>query len=532
MRLPKHTNPSASRRSRAPYNFVPAPEVVVPAPALPLHDSYDPQRHSGVIHCTLTTATPLYTRSALEPNEYGRRQAKDKPEFFYVDPDTKLPVIPGSSLRGVLRTLVEIITYSKLQPVTNRQLFFRTMDGSSVMHAYSHRVGFAPGDSRIRGGIFYADGEKYEIQPCLVARARYDENSEPPLLFGQRVWTGAGPQRMPNWDLQHKAVWVKLHADATRNLFWFQFADKIRDRQPTSPGFYPGTLVITGWAPKKRGEFVFVETRESRIEVDERFVQDFESDDQISQWQGDAFPLGKPAVADRSRSGGLRNGEPVFYMIENGRLIFGRAGKFRLPYAHAPVDMLPNYGLRHAPLPIADVVDMAEAMFGRVDEQASIDAQIAGRIAVGDAHVAAVGEFGDWAAPEGGHLPKVLNSPKPTAVQHYLTQDRPESEKTLRHYDDSPEDTTLRGHKLYWHKQENLATEMWAEPEGTEPGNLHTGRIRPVAAGVTFAFNLWFENLADEELGALLWMLKMASHDRYRLHLGLGKPYGLGTACA
>ena len=58
---------------------------------------------------------------------------------------------------------------------------------------------------------------------------------------------------------------------------------------------------------------------------------------------------------------------------------------------------------------------------------------------------------------------------------------------------------------------------------------LYTGPVRPVAAGVTFEFDIWFENLTDEELGALLWMLRMASHDAYRIKLGLGKPYGLGT---
>ncbi len=529
MAIPEHTNPSRERRASAPYNFIPVPDVIVPAQDLPPRDRYHAGRHTGAFHCKLTTKTPLYTRAALEPGD-DVREVKDKSDFFYVDPETKRPVIPGSSLRGVLRSLVEVITYSKLQPVTDRWLFFRTMDGSSVMNAYQNRVGLRPQDNRIRGGIFYTDGENHSIQPCLVARVPYDEDGF--TIFGENVWTGSGPNRRPNWALQYRDVWFKYHPEALKNIYHFRPVVAIKDTSTQEKGFVKGVLVITGWAPKKKGEFAFVKTSASPIKVLDEFVRNFETEGQISQWQEKAFPLKKPPGANRRLPGGLRNGEPVFYMQDkkSGVIILGRASKFRIPYLHTPREMLPAYADENgAPLLLPDLVDMTEAMFGRVDEVAKHLPQIAGRVFVGDAHVPGQEPFTSWDEPPRRHRLKILNSPKPTAVQHYLTQDQPDSEKTLHHYDDDPSETILRGQKFYWHKRPDLQQSDWSEERDQSKSNLYTGPVRPVAAGVTFEFDFWFENLTDEELGALLWMLRMASHEAYGIKLGLGKPYGLGT---
>jgi len=541
MSIPTHQNPSREHQARAPYNFVPVPEVVVPAQDLPERDRYYANRHTGRIHCTLTTQTPLYTRAALEADdEY--REVKDKPDFFYVDPATKRPVIPGSSLRGVLRSLVEIVSYSKLQPVTHQWLFFRTMDGSRVMTAYGNRVGLNPQDNKIRGGIFHTDGEHHSIQPCLVARVPYEEGSDY-KISGHYVWTGKKPNLSPDWQLQHTSIWVKPAEGATKDLFHFRFAEGVESSQPNKTGYFSATLVITGWAPerkiwengqvirvdKKKGEFAFIQTREKRIPVDDKFVRDFETEGQISQWQANAFPLDEPDGAHRKLPGGLRDGEPVFYMKQDDdKVILGRAGKFRLPYKNTPREMLPDWGAEHG-MPTPNLVDIAEAIFGRVDEQAQLQPQLAGRVYVGDAHVPGERAFTEWVELPPNDRLKILNSPKSTAVQHYLTQDAPNDIKTLRHYDDSSAETTLRGHKLYWHKNGKLKKEDWAEVPVPAKKNLYTGPVRPVAPGVTFEFDLWFENLGGEELGALLWVLRLASHEHYRIKLGLGKPYGLGT---
>ncbi len=118
MTWPQHQDPGNRREAKAPYNFVPLPEKVHRVADPPRLDVYHTDgRHTGWLDCSLTTASPLYVRCGLRPDQVGKVEAKDLPDFFYTDPDSLDPVIPGSSLRGMLRALVEIVSYSKVQPV-------------------------------------------------------------------------------------------------------------------------------------------------------------------------------------------------------------------------------------------------------------------------------------------------------------------------------------------------------------------------------------------------------------------------------
>lgn len=53
--------------------------------------------------------------------------------------------------------------------------------------------------------------------------------------------------------------------------------------------------------------------------------------------------------------------------------------------------------------------------------------------------------------------------------------------------------------------------------------------MQPLRAGVEFDFRVRFDNLSNEELGALLWVLQLGADSRYRLKVGMGKPLGMGA---
>ena len=53
-----------------------------------------------------------------------KKQVKNIPDFFYTEERSK-PVIPGSSLRGMLRSLLEIVSYSKMKWVTDEKLLLQ-----------------------------------------------------------------------------------------------------------------------------------------------------------------------------------------------------------------------------------------------------------------------------------------------------------------------------------------------------------------------------------------------------------------------
>src|SRR5207247_6214159 len=64
------------------------------------------------------------------------------------------------------------------------------------------------------------------------------------------------------------------------------------------------------------------------------------------------------------------------------------------------------------------------------------------------------------------------------------------------------------------------------DPVSTE----HT-LFKPVRSGISFTFRLYFENLSDEELGALCWALHPLGDEQktFCQQLGMGKPLGMGA---
>ncbi|GAB4444699.1 MAG: TIGR03986 family CRISPR-associated RAMP protein [Chloroflexi bacterium OHK40] len=582
MPLPKHIYPvPEDREALAPYNFVPLPERVVLAqelpqseqgadPRLPRQDSYLAGRHTGRLVCSLVTETPLYVRCGYTPQEfaeYGGRafyeltpeQQQERARFFAHD-DPSAPVIPGSSLRGMLRSLVEVVAYGKMGRVFDRQLFYRSVADRNYQRLFVEDYGqvqVAPNPrascyrTLVRAGYLCQRDGRFVIEECDFARIDHHAHNPRglaaiPLLPGQPLMYGHGASRKPNWTYQHRRIYVVC--DATDRDYFFQQTPRHPDlylrfrgvRQAsftsgTIAGAVPGTLVITGHMQNKHMEFVFLQPNGIEHPVDPSLIERFEDDDQITQWQESAFERDRPTPGSRRADGLLRDGEPVFFLLDaNGSLrFFGRAQLFRLPYGTAPYDFLPQEQRED------ESIDIAEALFGfvRQRQQAGDRPQTgAGRVFVGDAQFVTARDA-VWLDEI---TPRILAIPKPTTYQHYLVQPHHTGARRahLLRYDSTTGATTLRGHKLYWHRGAvgvDDVREHDAEKIAQAPKQFT--RMKPVQAGVTFRFDVHFENLSDVELGALLWVLRLcddtwqAEQKRgpYRFALGMGKPFGMGS---
>ncbi len=561
---------------------------------------------------TLTTRSPLYIRGPVLAKDFPHQEEKDspvknKPEFFHTG-DERKPVIPGSSLRGMLRALLEIVSYGKMQWVSEKQLFFRTVDDSAVGSYYNHRMveelGIvhstghppAPGyHAQVEGGFFRVrkDGT-YFIEECTVARVDtpdllrlfgLTDSRDLYELDGRDLYerTARNPNQTPKWLYQHREIWADI--DGTEKDYFFpkQFTtDRNNRRRMRHPDLYlrfrrarnlavariqgkrSGKLVLTGHMNYKHLTFLFVplEQPTTPIEVpndpreqdpNKRLVDRFHDDDQLTQWQKKAFSAGSPPTGQpRQKDGHLRDGDPVFFLRDENRnlVFFGRAQMFRLPYTRSPFDLV-DPSLRSA-----RHIDYAEALFGFVrtsrqleelgtvmPRQGDKQRAYAGRVIVTDA-VLRSDPANIWLAGDFDSKiePRILATPKPTAFQHYLTQQHPDVKGKLDHYDSTPPDsdkTTIRGHKLYWHQglgtDQGLTLEQIRaaikEPSQPIQGDTQHTRFKPLKPGVQFSFRVYFENLSDRELGALCWTLHPHGEQgrRYCHHLGMGKPLGLGT---
>lgn len=174
---PKHISkvPDA-RKAIAPYNFVELPEKVVEvtAESLPQENRYylqNEKRYTGRIECTLTTESPLYIRCGLTKEEFECGvETKDLSDFFYTNPLEKYtkPVIPGSSLRGMLRNLVEIVSFSKLDKVSDAQkFFFRAVAAERddpLKDEYVNHLGKQ--GKNVKAGYLQKQGDKWFIRPA------------------------------------------------------------------------------------------------------------------------------------------------------------------------------------------------------------------------------------------------------------------------------------------------------------------------------------------------------------------------------
>lgn len=534
MSLPKHNNPSQEEDwALAPYNFVPLPEQVVTVDDLPDQDEY--QGHSGYIECLLTTETPLYTRCMMNPDFFRRwgdkafydledDQKKERAHFFHIE-EAQKPVIPGSSLRGMIRTLVEIITYSKVQPVSEDPLVYRAV-GDTTRHGLNYRGRIMREDKDkhytplIQAGYMEKGPDGWRIRPAQTINgtifARIRIKDIPANLTklencqnAQRIYIQPGPYQYQNV----RGDFLKI-----------KYTRVVRVSATPADTLIDGTLASSGKMFSKRTEAVLFPPDEDaacRL-IPDKLEQLYR--EQISPEQKKL--LGEEGV--------LNEGQPVFYLVEDGKLrFFGHTMMMRLPYRQAPCDLVPEHLRREAD------VDMAEAIFGYAKEKGKQKAY-AGRVFVTDAELAPAQQPNIWLS-ESHIIPKILAGPKPTTFQHYLVQTEPDPQlarhtrkgdpryvKELSDYTDP--NTVIRGHKLYWHKGKISLADIQEPEKISDEDKQHTW-IRPVDAGVEFKFKLHFENLTDAELGALLWALSLPGEagQEYRHKLGMGKPLGLGT---
>jgi CRISPR-associated protein (TIGR03986 family) len=567
----KHlSNVPENRKAIAPYNFVELPEKFIEARLpLPEGDRYHSDRHTGKIQCTLMTESPLYIRCGLTLEEFNDgKEAKDLPEFFYTNSAKKStkPVIPGSSLRGMLRALLEIVSFSKIERVTKNKLFYRSLGDPALKDIYTSnfveeipQVQHPPHPkapcyaTKVRAGFLHRLNNSYVIEECHFGRIdRSSLNGILPNTSGnpnaptKPLYKGSGPGRIPIWDYQNKIIYVKTDHQEKDYFFPKQFNQNnqrhpdlyLRYRKVHTASFEKfdgcqvGTLVITGDMQHKHLEFVFLHENFDKYPVSEEMIRHFQDNDQITKWQADAFKKDKPTLNCRQKDGYLRDKDPVFFLLnDDGTVRFlGRAQMFRLPYDLSPRDLIPKT------LQDQSKTDIAEAIFGYVDGKAPRDPSRAGRIFFENAHCTSTENIWWKGNFEQTITPKILASPKATTFQHYLVETSTERNK-LRHYSPKPneEQTTIRGHKLYWHKGHEPVIEL-----ATEASDSQKTQIKPINRGVSFKFDIHFENLNDVEFGALLWVLSLSSDkaqslgigkagEQYCFSLGMGKPLGMGS---
>lgn len=526
--LPTHTDPQPNNIAKAPFNFVPLPEqVFIPQVEKPTFDRFEMNRHSGYIDLNITCETPTYVKCGIDPSKDPPDAKDPKTRDFFHQGNPSNPVIPGSSLRGMIRVLVEVMSFGKMQWLSDKKLVYRAVGDSSSLGDYYRKqmLGFTSNypSRNIKAGYLKRDKQdQLFIQPALEPRG-YGESFV-------RVKYGAVRHIVkPNQVGVYDAGWVMPVKREKHGTWSYPLATEISPEQDPNKKMVRGWLVVTTGLgnpnnPKgtdKRMHYIVYEPdpdKTKAIPVPRRMWITFQDDEKT-----DTRDNRRKIKENLMRS----EGDPVFYLLDDDKnlVYFGTTMLFRLPYPRSIKEFVPDH------LRDESVLDLAESIFGTVRDHKEIGPAIRGRVSFGDCKWIDDGSCPFWQEPnrrgngdKRDVSPKILGTPKPTAFQEYLTQDQPNNRNMLRHWGNKPRDTTIRGHKFYWHKP--WTKDDYWEPQPRYESSQHVV-IRPVKQDAKFQGRIRFDNLTSLELGALLTAINLPPYMRHKI--GMGKPLAMGT---
>lgn len=218
----------------APYNFVPLPSAIVPV-------DDGPQCYSGYLELTITAETPIFIR-----------KHKDSSAFFQMNDG---PFIPGSSLRGLTRAMVELVSFSALgkDQFSDKQFSFRSMADMvpGLRDAYKAVLPSNREDKDYLAGYLHHDPTQrsYYIRPAeYVQKFDSEEGPRSPQFEGRvcRVYSGRIQGKKHQWRLgppqPEKRVEVSWEAerayrdDATRQKD-YKVLKKAQEREYQTTGY-------------------------------------------------------------------------------------------------------------------------------------------------------------------------------------------------------------------------------------------------------------------------------------------------------
>lgn len=504
---------------KSPYNFVPAPtesEVYKPDWAHQVsHDIPFSDGQSGEITLKITAETPIFIRNGHAKPKDGEEVTS---EFSHVMVNgQKQYFIPATSIKGMLRNVLEIMSFSRMKQVDDDK--FAVRDLSSNDNFYMKQMK-SSGGNKTHAGWLIEDAEgNWQIIDCgEPGRINHQELKDKKGLSFRDDFLNKEPKNDDEKTAKHKY-------DLASKQSGFSFVDTFSTVQQDtrlkafySPDGKKGTIVFTGQPGKRKEEgtdkkryngkfyeFVFFESEDISIHLTEKQKQEFlfvyndnKKDDVSKDW---AFWREK-----------LKKGErvPVFFKMDKSKIVhFGLSYLYKLPYKKSIHELLPfsTYNSENG-------LDLTESIFGKIGKSEKEDS-LKGRVYISHA-------FSKNAKPHTKHKEEIFGSPKPSYFPFYLQQ----SNEGNPYIDYSSKINTLSGFKRYpVHKKEKSFPYT---PKQLKNKKIFSQFI-PLEKDTTFECKIRFHNLRKVELGALISAITFhGNNNRLSHNLGAAKSFGYG----
>lgn len=471
---------NSTNRFVNPYNFIHLPEKKASA-----YKASD--RHTGVIHYTITTETPLFIPNSS--SETAFKESDDAPEhksydfFSYTElnPEERyegednyhVPVVPGSEMRGVVRNIYETLTDSCM----------------GLLNEATYPVKRSP--ARFEHGLIHRDKERnyhlYKASSQSEGTSRNPQHEIPP----------AGYEEKHNGDKIAKGYLLK----------WGM-----------------------GGAGKKKKKHYHLLVRQNEIK-DVVLTRDM-IESKLSAVV--ASYLSQPELKKKSKEQNkiayeeyledlkkfLSSDSEGYFPVTYSRLRPGDQNIYLAPANYSKEISQYNLGTLVGEFaPCKDRYCPACDLFGHVGEVGQ-----GSKIRFSDLYAEEKRTVVDYYVRDKITL-EALGEPKLGNTDFYLT--KPVKNATFWTYDYyvrgnqlKPAMGQIRGRKYYWHHRTVNMVKV-------DPDRLNK-TIRPVRDGITFTGELYFEDISEKQLKQLVWIMNSGT-EKLGLKLGGAKPLGYGS---
>ena len=480
---------------KAPYNFVPLSKQVVTPEWAPYvsHDVPFEDAQSGELEVEIEAYSPIYVRDGQPKGSLPTSAFSQMPDGQYF--------IPGSSIKGMVRAVLEIMTFGKMGNRVNDHRY-AIRDLNLKEDYLNHFL-----NAKIYGGWLFKDetSGNYKIKsydiPGRITHKELDKKSK--KRFSSTFSSNQDDDYKKSAKYKYTEIWGKpgrVFSFIENDKGHYEFCDEDEEKE--------GTLVFTGQpGPNHSGgkykEFIFFNSNKSIDIEDDKVIEDFRfayfaHDEQRQSEDWKYWHATKEPI-------------PVFFYLKEGKVAaLGLSYLFKLPYKKSIEQALPDKHRQNEDMDFADVI------FGTVpvgNEKKCLK----GRVHFGHATPTTTIKILD-------EKTEVLSSPKASYFPNYVLQDlRDNDKKKIRKYRTFMDDSAqIAGWKRYPIRKGKLASNP------TSVNSLVGVSFTPIDSGAKFKLVIRYHNLKKVELGALLSSLTFHNHN-YAFHsLGMAKPLGYG----
>jgi CRISPR-associated protein (TIGR03986 family) len=490
---------------KAPYNFVPLnKEVVTPFWADQIsHDQPFKNGISGKLELELTAESPIYVRNGSVGDQSETSFNHFGGKYF----------IPGSSVKGMLRSAVEILSFGSLSDRVNDVTY-------SFRDFYNPEFEPSKIAKESLPGWLKKEDDKYIIYQAEKLGRISHEELDKKCPSNKSINTYYHQDRKDR-SSEHKNTEFPLLMDAEFN-FEFDREFEGRNLYKFSQDGEKGKVVLTGQPGtnvgkgKKKFEFVFF-GKVGEFEVKDEVLKNFllayhDAENKKNDWHWRKKQLNGGSLI------------PIFFRKTDGKVIdFGLTQLYKITYKNSIGKLIQSYQKN-------DLLkrDMSDCIFGysiklkSSVENSKVDVlSLKGRVHIGHAF-----SFGN--ATPLFKRQEVLSSPSATYYPNYIKQEEQNGKligPNPRHKTMNNGQSILRGYKRFPIRT-NEKIQINQSTNGNE--NIGCAPFEPLGKGAKFRTTIAYHNLRPEELGALISAITFHGTPGYFHSIGMAKPLGYG----